>query len=96
MYVTGSTFRDTLDYVTIAYGAADGTWAWTKRYDGRMDAIDDAAANAVSPDGSRVFVTGTSENARAAPTISRSPSIPRPVRRSGPSVTDLVMQALPR
>ena len=62
VYVTGSTFRNTLDYVTIAYGAADGSWAWTKHFDGRMDAIDDAAANAVSPDGSRVFVTGTSEN----------------------------------
>ena len=64
VYVTGSTFRNTLDYVTIAYGAADGSRAWTKHFDGRMDAIDDAAANAVSPDGSTVYVAGTSENDR--------------------------------
>lgn len=62
VYVTGSTFRSTLDYVTIAYGAADGSRAWIRHFDGSMDAIDDAAANAVSPDGSTVVVTGTSEN----------------------------------
>ena len=38
-----------------------GATLWVKRYDGRAHAQDTGKAVAISPDGTRVFVTGTSE-----------------------------------
>jgi hypothetical protein len=46
------------NYGTVAYDAATGARLWTRQYDG--GGFDDAAAVAVSPDGSRLYVTGTS------------------------------------
>jgi hypothetical protein len=62
VFVTGSSeglegFRD---YTTVAYDAATGTELWVSRYDGPNKTTDIAYALAVSPDGSRVFVTGES------------------------------------
>lgn len=48
------------DFITIKYNTLDGSYPWTKEYDGEADAKDFANAIAVSPDGSSVYVTGVS------------------------------------
>jgi outer membrane protein assembly factor BamB len=64
VFVTGSSpgrrYYD--DYLTVAYDAGTGATLWTKRYDGpaQINPADAAEALAVSPDGSAVFVTGSS------------------------------------
>jgi outer membrane protein assembly factor BamB len=49
------------DYATVVYEASSGTELWVRRYEGPRDGRDIARSIAVSPDGSRVFVTGESE-----------------------------------
>jgi WD40 repeat protein len=66
VFVTGYTNGNdaSADYATIAYDAATGTRRWIARYDGH-DAEDIPSAIGVSPDGSQVFVTGTSNRSDA-------------------------------
>ena len=45
----------------MAYSAATGARLWVKRYNGPASKADRAASVAVSPGGTRVFVTGSSE-----------------------------------
>ena len=62
VFVTGSstgTNATGRDFATIAYEAS-GAKVWVKRYDGPSHGADAAAAVAVNPSGSRVFVTGSS------------------------------------
>lgn len=62
VFVTGYTDRDNadFDYLTMAYDAASGAERWMAFYDGTEENDDFARAIAVSPDGSKVLVTGSS------------------------------------
>jgi DNA-binding beta-propeller fold protein YncE len=61
VYVTGHGHFDFADdYTTSAHDAASGAVLWASRYDGTGGSVDVAYAMALSPDGSRLFVTGAS------------------------------------
>lgn len=62
VYVTGYSYRlaTEFDYVTVAYDALSGSRVWSRRYTGPGAHGDFPKAMAVSPDGTRVFVTGSS------------------------------------
>jgi hypothetical protein len=62
VFVLGKTWGATTraDFTTIALDAATGTTLWVGRYDGPAHRGDFATAITVSPDGSHVFVAGSS------------------------------------
>ena len=62
VYVTGDIagLGADSDFGTVAYDAATGAVVWESRYNGPGNGNDEAFAIAVSPDGTRVYVTGRS------------------------------------
>lgn len=65
VYVTGRSWggddrKD--DYATVAYDATLQRQLWASRYDGGSRDVDEAKALGVSPDGTRIYVTGLSDN----------------------------------
>src|SRR5439155_11773388 len=66
VFVTGSSEREVgnPDFVTIAYDAATGTPLWVRRYNGPNDGDDEPTAVGGSVDGSKVFVSGSSDGGR--------------------------------
>jgi DNA-binding beta-propeller fold protein YncE len=65
VFVTGGSgdFSAQGDYATLAYDAGTGAKRWVERYNGPSNEWDRAMSVAVSPDGTKVFVTGASFNA---------------------------------
>src|SRR3954452_20299843 len=63
VYITGTNTitAGAEDYATVAYDTSNGAAAWTARYDGPASKTDLAYALAVSPDGTRLFVTGSTD-----------------------------------
>jgi DNA-binding beta-propeller fold protein YncE len=62
VFVTGNSYSSTTfdDYITLAYDSGTGMELWKSFYDGPGAYVDGARAVGASPDGSKVFVTGTS------------------------------------
>jgi outer membrane protein assembly factor BamB len=61
VFVTGLSWsrNNSYDMKTIAYDADTGDTLWSQRFDGPAHDFDYANALAISPDGSQLFVTGT-------------------------------------
>jgi DNA-binding beta-propeller fold protein YncE len=72
VFVTGRSFGpigEGRDFATVAYSAIDGHELWVSRYDGpargEEESNDEAYSIVVSPDGERMFVTGSSGGIRS-------------------------------
>jgi DNA-binding beta-propeller fold protein YncE len=68
VFVTGQSqgVDSRADFGTVAYDAATGTKLWESRYNGPGNSYDYPAGLGVSPDGSKVFVTGQSDGTGSA------------------------------
>ena len=69
-HTTASPGNGPTAYATVAYDAATGAERWTRLYTGSAPGFTQATGVAVSPDGSRVFVTGGATGPNQQPEIS--------------------------
>ncbi len=71
LFVTGDSIGSdgTADVVTMALDAGNGRRLWTRRYRGPNGRDDFPAALTVAPDGSRVYVTGTTVGASGSDSL---------------------------
>jgi hypothetical protein len=71
VFVTGRTSEgpSATAYATVAYDSATGTERWTRLYTGSVPGFTQATGVAVSPDGTRVFVTGGATGPNGQPGI---------------------------
>jgi outer membrane protein assembly factor BamB len=67
LYVTGPSVHNSLNFLTIAYNAATGDPMWVNEYDSPAHRPDVPASIAVAPDGSTVFVSGSSGQQHKTP-----------------------------
>ncbi len=67
VFVTGNTEGEgtRFDMTTVAYDEATGQRKWVQRYDGKAHYDDTSWGIAVTPDGSKVVITGTSSDSDA-------------------------------
>ncbi|MFG3533202.1 S8 family serine peptidase [Streptomyces sp. NPDC047917] len=67
VYVTGNTEGEgtRIDMTTVAYNEATGQRLWVQRHDGKAHYDDTSWGIAVTPDGSKVVITGTSSDSNA-------------------------------
>ncbi|MFF4826960.1 PQQ-binding-like beta-propeller repeat protein [Streptomyces sp. NPDC001312] len=67
VFVTGNTEGKgtRFDMTTVAYDEATGQRLWVQRYDGKAHYDDTSWGIAVTPDGSKVVITGTSSDSDA-------------------------------
>src|ERR1041385_7514677 len=65
VFVTGNSWAagTAFDYATVAYDASTGATRWVRRFNGPGNDSDYAKSATVSPDGSRIYVTGYSWDA---------------------------------
>lgn len=63
VFVTGISYGHQDDYATVAYDATTGVRQWVRRYDGSGHGNDHAYSIVVSPDGTKVLVTGVGYSA---------------------------------
>lgn len=67
VYVTGSSWDETtgttgsVDFATAAFDAATGKRVWSARYNGLLNIDDESESITVSPDGTKVYVTGVQD-----------------------------------
>jgi hypothetical protein len=67
VFITGTSFEDSSegnpfhDYATVVYNDATGAQLWASRYDKSPGNNSEASSLAVSPDGTKVFVTGSND-----------------------------------
>ena len=95
VFVAGATGNQTsaADFAIVAYDGATGAQLWASSYNGPGNGADGAGPIAVSPDGARVFVTGSGQGAGTSLDYATIALTPRPAPGSGSAGTTIRVTA---